>query len=351
MAEKDPDPKLDSIGDLKDRMAETWQLLLGIGQATSLIPEVPTANVQSVSFSLITGFLGAGKTTLLNALLTERHGARIAVLVNDFGSINIDASLIRQSTVNSIDLTNGCVCCTLANGLVRTLADLVSRDEPPDEILLEASGISDPQGIIQIALCNSALRLNGIVCVVDADAVTGNLDNTSLRLTIERQVSAADLVILNKTDIADAPKLIAARQWLGQRAAKARIVETVYARVPAAVIFGFPAKPHFAPHETQDNHIAAFESFSFFSEALIDETRICALAASLPDGVLRAKGILRLASDPSRQAVLQVTAGRWSLQKGKELSASRSSEIVAIGLKGMIDIEQLRNRFDSCKAP
>jgi G3E family GTPase len=149
--------------------AEAWQMLSGFLQAAKVIPEAQRAAPASLPLTVISGFLGAGKTTLVNRLLTEPHGRRLAVLVNDFGRINIDAELIRSRTADTINLANGCACCSVAGDLAKTIVQLAQREELPDAIVIEASGLADPRGIVQVALANPALRLDGIVALADAE--------------------------------------------------------------------------------------------------------------------------------------------------------------------------------------
>ena len=180
------------------RMLGAWDMLSGILQAGMSAPAHEAQADQSVPFIVITGFLGAGKTTLLNALLTQPHGKRLAVLVNDFGKINIDAMLVSQRTVDTISLSNGCTCCSLAGDLAVQLATLTQADRPPDAIVLEASGLADPHGIAQVALANRALALEGIVAVVDAQAMRGQAVDPAGRRIFAAQLAASDLIVLNK---------------------------------------------------------------------------------------------------------------------------------------------------------
>jgi len=129
---------------------------------------------------LLTGFLGAGKTTLLNRILNDQHGLRVGVLVNDFGAINIDAELVADVQENMISLTNGCVCCEIRDDLVNSLEELLTREEAIEYVILEASGVADPEGIVMTFLSQrykQLLRLDSITCIIDAEAVFTHGDN------------------------------------------------------------------------------------------------------------------------------------------------------------------------------
>ena len=148
-----------------------------------------------VPVTTLTGFLGAGKTTLLNRILSGNHGLRVAVLVNDFGAINIDAELVISVETNVISLANGCVCCMIRDDLVANIQDAIARPEKPEYILLEASGVADPIGIAQ-TLNDPSLRdriqLDGILCVVDAEQVLAAPETTELKLL---QMACADIIV------------------------------------------------------------------------------------------------------------------------------------------------------------
>ncbi|HVR55531.1 MAG TPA: GTP-binding protein [Pseudolabrys sp.] len=337
--------------DYTERLAETWEMLLGIGHATAILPNRNRSQPKT-PFTMVSGFLGAGKTTLLNALLSEPHGRRLAVLVNDFGSINIDASLLRRRSADTISLSNGCVCCSLATGLTKTLVDLLQREERPEAIILEASGVAEPHGVVQIALSNPQLSLNGIVTVVDADAIFFQSENASVRMTIDRQIAAADIVILNKTDLAASDGVERLRRHVAKTAPAARTLETTYGCVPAEIILG-PSqnRSHLRAEDVSGAaHRATYESITFTTDKALDETKICRLAESLPKGVLRAKGLIRLDTDDRHQAILQVAGRRWNLEKGLSGDESSRSELIVIGLKGQFDPVELRAAFEACIA-
>jgi G3E family GTPase len=124
-----------------------------------------------IPVTILTGFLGAGKTTLLNRILNGNHGLRVAVLVNDFGTINIDAELVVGVESNVISLANGCICCTIRDDLIATVLETIDRPERPEYILLEASGVAEPTGIAMTfnnPRFRERIRLDSILCVVDA---------------------------------------------------------------------------------------------------------------------------------------------------------------------------------------
>ncbi|MBU2409056.1 MAG: GTP-binding protein, partial [Gammaproteobacteria bacterium] len=166
-----------------------------------------------IPLSVIGGFLGAGKTTLLNRWLREAGGRRIAVLVNDFGALNIDAELIAASSGDTVALTNGCVCCQIGDDLSRALMQLLASGTRYDAVVIEASGVSDPWRIAQLGVADPGLVLEGVIVLVDAGAVLAQARDLLLADTLERQVKAADLLVLNKIDTVSTEQLAQVRAW------------------------------------------------------------------------------------------------------------------------------------------
>jgi len=327
--------------------AETWQMLSGIIQAAQMIPRVQRAADASLPLTVIGGFLGAGKTTLLNRLLAAPHGRKIAVLVNDFGKINIDAALIRSRTDDMISLTNGCACCSLAGDLTKTLIALAQREEPPEAIVLEASGLADPRGIAQVALANPALRLDGLLTVVDAETFGALSDDDATRRPFLAQLSAADLVVLNKLDLVDAGQRDAARAWLTTQVPGRPIVDAVNGEIPVELALGLASTRNVLDEAaTSPEHVQGFDSWSLTSNSPLDAFRLRGFLAALPGRLLRAKGILQLSDDPAHRTVYQRVGSRSSLERsepwGDETPCSR---LVLIGPAGLMDRGEIASSF------
>ena len=185
-------------------------------------------------FIVIGGFLGAGKTTLLQRWLGEAHGLRLAVLVNDFGAVNLDAALVAQRGARTLALTNGCVCCSLGDDLGAALPGLLDTQPPFDALVVEASGVADPWRIAQYALADPRLALAGVVVLVDAAAVLGQAADPLLAGSLATPLAHADLVLLNKSDRTDAAGLAAARAWVEAHAGPVPMLATTQAALPLA---------------------------------------------------------------------------------------------------------------------
>lgn len=332
--------------------AEAWQMLSSLLEATRLMPPKLRAPDASLPLTLLSGFLGAGKTTLLNHLLTRPEGRRIVVLVNDFGSINIDASLVRSRTEDMISLTNGCACCTVSTDLTRTLIDLAQRADPPDAIVLEASGLADPRGIAQVALSNPSLRLDGVLTLVDAVQHAEAACAPDLRPTIDQQVDAADLIVLTKTDEASPEQAQAARRLLAERHPGKALVEAVHGDLPASLVLGLGSARDFkAEPPAPWDHAQAFDACALQSSVALDSERLRGFFEQLPSSLLRAKGVLWVAQDPARRQVFQRVGRRWSLQPEEAWeNQTPSSSLVLIGPKGSLDRDCLQQTFHSLKA-
>ena len=305
-------------------------------------------------FSVIGGFLGAGKTTLVNHLLRESSeglgGRRIAVLVNDFGAVNIDAALIETKTADTVALSNGCVCCQIGDDLSLALVRILEAPEPFDAIVVEASGVSDPWKIAQIARADPTLTLEGIFVVVDASSVVAQAADPLLADTLERQLRSADLVLLNKVDLVDAAALATARRWVAATAGPVTVVETTASRVPLELLVGgtLVSGPSMrgarSLRDAGAAHGLEFESLVLRPLARFPAATLRALLQALPAGVLRLKGWVRTEEMP--WAEIQFSGRHGSLRAALAAPLDGQAAIVAIGLRGRLPTRELADAFD-----
>jgi G3E family GTPase len=297
--------------------------------------------IQPIPFTVLGGYLGSGKTTLLNRVLQQNEGRRLAVIVNDFGSVNIDAMLIQTRTNELVALANGCVCCSISTGLAEALTVLSRRTPLPEHVIIEASGVADP---IRVGYFGSAppYHLDGIVVLADAEAIREQAADKYVGSTVQRQLRGADLIVLNKIDLLTDTQQADLTGWLREQVADARIIATSHGRVSLPLLLGLhvgsvpPIKHH------DHDHGDGYASWSVAVDAPIDESMLRATVSAWPDTVLRAKGIVYLAEDRQRRQVFQLVGRRWSLTPDRPWgSDTPRTELVLIGLDGTLDGEAL----------
>jgi G3E family GTPase len=302
---------------------------------------------------LLSGWLGAGKTTLVNQVLKRSGGRRVAVLVNDFGDLGIDAALIEGATDEVLELAGGCICCSFGTDLLGTVRRVRERQPPPDVLLIEASGVSDPAAVSRTLRLDLALGRPGVIGVADARTLRQQADDPYIGDTVRQQLQAAQLLLLNKVDTVTAATLEALLSWLARTAPQARLVQTIQADVPADLVFGLAPLDAPLASVTPDDSPTLAEGLrslqkprtaASMADTLVTDSRLLgvpqdidALARRLTEpgrGVLRAKG---LATDvQGRRWLLQQVGAALQIEPAP-LQAQGPDRLAVIALRHLYD--------------
>ena len=321
-----------------------------------------------IPITILSGFLGAGKTSLLNHILHGNHGLKVGVLVNDFGEINIDAELVAGASDNSVSLSNGCVCCSIRDDLVESTLQLLDSSDCPEYLILETSGVADPVAVTRTFLeseLESRIEIDSILTVVDADNVD-QLDGEYQDLA-QNQVGIADIVILNKIDLADQAKLDQIKTWIQELVPSARVIDTTHGQVPLELILGIgqfkierlanrsesDIHVHSADHDHDHHdhdHTLVFSTWSYSSDKPHSYKALRQAVESLPRTIYRAKGIVFLDESPDRRGVFQLVGQRTRVSVSDEWGEQTPyTHIVVIGSDDGIDADELNQRFTACQ--
>ena len=314
-----------------------------------------------IPVTVLTGYLGAGKTTLLNRILSENHGKKYAVVINEFGELGVDNDLVVDADEEVFEMNNGCICCTVRGDLIRIVGHLVKRKGQLDGIIIETTGLADPSPVAQTFFVDDQVkalsRLDAIVTVVDAKHLLARLADSH---EAEEQVAFADVIVLNKTDLVTPEELEAVETRIRTLNRSARILRAEKANVPIAELLDRGAfdlarildmEPDFLTGEDDHEHDDAVTSVSLTSDAPLDMPRFNAWIGGIlqerGQDLLRTKGILHFNGQDQRfafQAVHMLADGEF-IGPWKEGDA-RQSRIVFIGRN--ISRPELQRGFAAC---
>jgi G3E family GTPase len=343
---------------------------------------IPTAFAlpkRGMPVTIITGFLGSGKTTLLNQILSNRQDLKVAVLVNEFGDINIDSQLLMAVDEDMLELSNGCICCTINDGLVDAVYRILERDERVDYLVIETTGVADPLPIILTFLgteLRDLTRLDAIVTMVDAETFTPNHFDSEAAL---KQIAYGDVTILNKTDLVDPDQIQNLEAYVRTVKEGARVLYSQYGNVPLPLILdvGYNNSDAYGElvqeeiershhehehhehehhehhaHEHHHHHSSHLDNDGFVSISFESDRPFAVkkfedfLQNQLPQEVFRAKGLLWF-KESYLCSVFQLSGPRFDLQ-GEEWRTPPKSQMVLIGRN--LDVEHLRQQLTDCLA-
>jgi G3E family GTPase len=313
---------------------------------------------QKLPVTIVTGFLGSGKTTLLNHIIQNFEGYKVAVLVNEFGDINIDSQLLvkvgNDNDENTIELTNGCICCTINDDFADAVYRILTRRERIDYLIIETTGVANPLPIA-LTFLGTELRdfthLDSIVTVVDA-ASFNPIEHYNSDVAID-QIFCGDIIVLNKTDLVSEDRANKTEDFLRSVKEGARILRSEYGKVPLSLMLDVNlSDPGFfnealANPESDFQHLNndGFMSVSFQSNRPISLKKFQQfLDYQLPENVFRAKGILWFEDSPLRH-VFQLSGKRFTIDDSEWITPQKN-QMVLIGRK--LDKLFLLQRLNDC---
>jgi len=318
---------------------------------------------EKIPVTVLTGYLGAGKTTLLNRILTEDHGKKFAVIVNEFGEAGIDGDLVVGADEEVFEMNNGCICCTVRGDLIRILDGLMKRKGKFDAIIVETTGLADPAPVAQTFFVDQdvgdATKLDAVITVTDAKWLKDRLKDAP---EAKNQIAFADVIVLNKVDLVTAEELASVEAAIRAINPYAKLHRTERCALPIDQLLDRNAfdldrildiEPDFLESGHHHHHSDEVRSMSFTIPGDVDPEKfmpwINDISQAQGPNILRSKGILAFKGEPRRfvfQGVHMILDG--DLQRDWKADETRSSRLVIIGRD--LNENELRQGFEACAA-